>query len=373
MINTENNSRRNFLKKAGEATAVIAGVTVTGFSCTTADSVEKDKNNGGTVFKGRATSLADRIERVKIAAIGMQRYDWEQGTLAQAFLEYGDYEMTISLARAAIMRQENGRFSVLKGNGPITDCSSVGEAVLFSGTLTGDPMFKKAADEMLAVFKTSDHKDENGILYHTQEPTKWMMSDANYMLPPFLAACGEYQEAIKQIDGWRSYLYNDREKLYSHIWDCENNKFKREDFWGTGSGWSAAGFVRVIDMLPDSMMEDKKKLIGYVNDLLEGGLKYMREDGAFHDVVNNPDTFLEVNLSQMMAYTIFRGVAAGYVDSNLIEKAELMRKASNDRVDEYGYIHDVCGCPHFDRSYFSPEAQAFYILMESAARDLAKK
>lgn len=98
-----------------------------------------------------------------------------------------------------------------------------------------------------------------------------------------------------------------------------------------------------------------------------------RNDGAFYDVVNDPNAFLEVNISQMMAYTIFRGVADGYVDPGLIEKAELIRKASNDRADEYEYIHDVCGYPHFDRSYFSPEAQAFYILMESAARDLAKK
>ena len=143
MIISENNSRRNFLKKAGTATTVLAGVTATGFSCSTVDSKEKVKSNQGILFKGNPTSLADRIERVKIAAIGMQRYDWEQGTLAQAFLECGDYDMMISFARAAIMRQENGRFSVLKGNGPITDCSSVGKAVLFSGELTGDPMFKK--------------------------------------------------------------------------------------------------------------------------------------------------------------------------------------------------------------------------------------
>jgi tetratricopeptide (TPR) repeat protein len=51
----------------------------------------------------------------------------------------------------------------------------------------------------------------------------------------------------------------------------------------------------------------------------------------------------------------------------------LFRKGADDRVDELGYIHDVCGCPNFDRSYFSPEAQAFYLLMEAAANDYAGK
>ncbi len=364
-------SRRNFLKKAGGLS-----LGITGTSLLTACAISTDKKElkePGTLFIGKPVSLADRIERVKIATLGMQRYDWEQGTVAQAFLEMGELDLAISLARGAILRQEKGRFSVLKGNGPITDCASIGEVVLFAGNKTGDPIFRKGADEMLEVFHKSDHKTPEGILFHTQEPTKWMMSDANYMLPPFLAACGEYGEAIKQINGWRHYLYNEKEKLYSHIYDYPNQNFKREDFWGTGSGWSASGFTRVIKMLPESMAEEKKKLIGYTKDLIEGCLKYMSADGTFHDVINNPDTFIEVNLSQMLAYSIFRGVKAGYLEQRYIEKAELMRKAANDRVDELGYIHDVCGCPNFDRSYFSPEAQAFYLLMEAAVKDYEKE
>jgi rhamnogalacturonyl hydrolase YesR len=197
------------------------------------------------------------------------------------------------------------------------------------------------------------------------------MSDANYMLPPFLAASGDYKEAIRQIDGWRKYLYSADEHLYYHIYDCESNSFKRKEFWGGGNGWTAAGFCRVIKMLPESMQEEKRKLIGYTKDLIDGCLKYMNPDGTFHDVINKPDTFIEVNLSQMLAYSIFRAVKAGFLEKSYIEKAELMRKAANERIDEFGYIHDVCGCPGFDRSYFSPEAQAFYLMMEAAAKDFS--
>ena len=330
---------------------------------------QKVKTRTGGLFIGKPLSVADRIERVKTAALGMQRYDWEQGTIGQALMETGENDLAISFARGAILRQEKGRFSVLKGNGPITDCSSIGEVVLFASRVTGDPMFKRSADEMLEVFRKSDHKTPEGILFHTQEPARWIMSDANYMLPPFLAACGEYAEAIKQIDGWRRYIYNDEKRLYSHIYDYENSTFRRQDFWGTGNGWSAAGFCRVIKMLPDIMQEEKKKLISYTKDLIDGCLDYMNSDGTFHDVIDKPDTFIEVNLSQMLAYSIYRGVSQGFLGRSYIPKADLMRKAANDRVDEYGYVHDVCGCPNFDRSYYSPEAQAFYLLMEGAARD----
>ena len=271
------------------------------------------------------------------------------------------------------MRQVEGRFSVIKGNMPITDCASIGEAVLFSGRLTGDPIFNKGAEAMLEVIKNTEHKNEEGIIYHTQEPAKYIMSDAFYMLPPFLAAAGQFDEALKQSEGYRKYLFNKKERLYSHIWDGPNKKFIREDFWGVGNGWTAAGLTRVIKHLPDNRTEDKKRLIDYVKEVVDSCLNYICEDGLFHNVINNPETFTEVNLSQMMSYTIYRGVAAGYLESTYLAKAEKMRKAASEHVDHLGYVQDVCGVPNFDRPYVAPEGQAFYLLMESAAKDLYKK
>jgi len=369
-----NNSRRNFLKNTGAISLGLAGLTTSVISCQTIGIAQEfPKKKKGNLFSGEPTSLQDRISRVLTATIGMQRFNWEQGTVAQALLEMGEYDLVVSFARAAIMRQMEGRFSVIAGNNPINDCSSIGEAVLFAGKLTGDPIFLKGANEMLKVIKNTPHKNEEGIIYHTQEPTKYIMSDAFYMLPPFLAAAGEFEEALKQIEGFRKYLYHKQDQLYSHMWDGPNNRFEREDFWGVGNGWTASGLTRVIKLLPESRMEDKKRLIDYVKELVDGCLKYLCEDGLFHNVINKPETFKEVNLSQMLSYTIFRGVAAGYLEAGYIVQAEKMRKAANEQVDYLGYVQNVCGVPNFDRPYVAPEGQAFFLLMETAAKDLAKK
>jgi unsaturated rhamnogalacturonyl hydrolase len=368
------NSRRNFLKKTGAISLGLTGMTAGVISSQTNSMIrDYQEKKSGNLFKGKPASLQDRIGRVLVAAIGMQRYNWEQGTVAQALLEMGEYDLVVSFARAAIMRQEEGRFSVIGGNMPVNDCSSIGEAVLFSGKLTGDPVFMKGAGDMLEVIKTTTHRNSEGIIYHTQEPAKYIMSDAFYMLPPFLAAAGEYDEALKQIEGYRKYLYHAHEQLYSHIWDGPNNKFEREDFWGVGNGWAAAGLTRVIKLLPGSRTEDKKRLIVYVREVVDGCLKYLRSDGRFHNVIDKTDTFPEVNLSQMISYTIFRGVKSGYLESGYLEKAKKMREAANEQVDNMGYVQNVCGVPGFDRSYVAPEGQAFYLLMETAAKDLNKK
>jgi hypothetical protein len=121
MINSDNRSRRNFIKKAGGLSVGLAGTSLlTG--CTTSE-VKTEIIKPGTLFSGKPVSNEDRIERVKTAALGMQRYDWEQGTVGQALLEMGEPDLAISFARGAIMRQEKGRFSIMKGNGPITDWS----------------------------------------------------------------------------------------------------------------------------------------------------------------------------------------------------------------------------------------------------------
>lgn len=369
MNSNHSNSRRSFLKTAGSVSLGVAGMTAMAASVPS----EGKETKQGQLFVKEIAGVKDRVERVKIATLGMQRYDWEQGTVAQAFLEMGELDLAISFARGAILRQEKGRFSVLKGNGPINDCASVGEVVLFAGKHTGDPLFQKGANEMLEVIRTTTHKSSDGVIYHTQEPQKGIWSDATYMLPPFLVAAGEYKEAIKQLEGYRKYLYNAQDKLYSHMWDDEKKVLNRADYWGVGNGWSAAGMTRIIKMLPDTMSAEKKLLIGYTKDVIDGCLKYLRPDGLFHDVVNKPETFIETNLGQMLCYSIFRGVAEGYLDASYLKAAEVMRKAANDKVDKLGYVHDVCGVPTFDKPYFAPEGQAFYLLMETAAADLAKK
>lgn len=98
----------------------------------------------------------------------------------------------------------------------------------------------------------------------------------------------------------------------------------------------------------------------------------MRPDGFFYDVVDDPSTFVETNLSQMTAYTIYRGIKDGWLDVKYKEKADLMRAAAKSRQDEFGFVQNVCGAPHFDKPGISPEGQAFFLLMENAAEGKEK-
>ncbi len=314
----------------------------------------------------------ERIEKVKKALLAMQRHSWEQGVAAQAFLEQGDMDTVVLMAREAVVRQiADGRLAVMDHAAAVTDPAGNGEPLLAAARLTGDVRLSDAARKMLDWLLNKAPRGSDGILYHLNDRTEvWV--DSLYMAPPFLAASGCHDEAVKQIKAFRKVLFDPEKKLFSHMWDDARKTYTRKDFWGVGNGWALAGMTRVIGHLPPSMAAEKEMLTGFVKEGVDGSLAYMREDGLFHDVVDNPDTFVETNFSQMLAYTLYRGMAGRWLPESCLKYAERLREAANSKVDQCGYVQGVCASPSFDYPGTAAEGQAFYLLMEAAANDYYK-
>lgn len=350
-------NRKSFLK-----IIPLAGVILS-FKSNLIFSKSREKNQN--LFKDKST-----LEKVKLAMLSMQRATWEQGVAMQAMLESGEEELVILMAKDAVLRQSpDGRLAMLGEEFALSDACSPGEAVLWAAQKTGDETLMNGFNKLLDYILNKAPRNKEGIIYHfTNIPQIW--SDFNYMLPPFLAVAKKYEEAVKQIEGTFSYLWNPDKKLLSHMWDCEKNEFARKECWGVGNGWSAAGLTRVINMLPNSMMKEKNKLINYVKDIIDGCLAHIREDGLFHNIVDDPNSFIETNLSQMLAYTIYRGIKSGWLDKSYKMYADKMRTAAHSKVDNLGLVQGVCGSPEFDHPGTATEGQAFFILMEAAYRDL---
>jgi unsaturated rhamnogalacturonyl hydrolase len=307
------------------------------------------------------------VEKVRQAALCMQRKDWEQGVVAQAFLEAGNDEMTIRMARASLIyANDEGRPAVL-GDSGLIDCSMLGEALWRAAELTGDPALKTAEQRLREHILKHAARTADGTLYHARNQI-WV--DSYNCASPYLAATGNNDEALKQIEGLRKRLWNPEKKLFSHIWDEGGQKFVDKAFWGVGNGWAAVGMTRVIRALPADRQADKERLVGQLRELLDGCLAYQRSDGLFHNVVDQPDSFVEVNLGQMLAYSIYTGIGGGWLLEDYRKAADRMRSAARAKVDKYGFVQDVCGAPIFGSPGIAPEGQAFFLLMETAYKKL---
>jgi rhamnogalacturonyl hydrolase YesR len=311
---------------------------------------------------------AETIAKVRDAMLCMQRHSWEQGVCAQALLELKDDKMVVLFAHDALVRQlEDGRMAAIGGDGSIVDAAANGEAALVAAMLTGEKRYSVAADRMVEWLLKPENRNPDGIIYHrTDSRQVWV--DSFYMAPPFLAAAGHYTEAIAQIDGFRRLLWNGDTKLFSHIWDDSRQVFERKAFWGVGNGWAVTGMIRVAAFLPDQFKLQRTRILGYARETIGECLKYQRSDGLFHDVLDDPQSFVETNSAQMFAYGIFRLAALGEIDSSWLDLAQRMREAARAKVDSWGLVQGVCGAPRFDGPGTAPEGQAFFLLMEAAAR-----
>jgi rhamnogalacturonyl hydrolase YesR len=302
--------------------------------------------------------------------MAMQRRDWEQGILAQALLEAGDWQRLILLAKGAIVQSvPDGRIAVVVTGGP-TDPAMGGEAYWRAAERTDDVGMKEAVLGLLEYLRQGAPRKSDGILYHVfGGPEMW--SDGFNCAPPFFAAMGLYDEAIAQIDGYWRRLWDPDSRLLAHIWDDGARRLKRADLWGVGNGWAAAGLTRVIRSLPPGRDEDRARLAAMAVELVDGCLAWQRADGLFHNVIDRPETFVETNLAQMLACAIYEGIAGGWLPASYRAAADRMRAAARAKMDDFGFVQGVCGAPNFERPGIATEGQAFCILMESAGRKLA--
>lgn len=311
-----------------------------------------------------------KLLKAKLALLSMQRHSWEQGVAMQAFYEQGDEETVIAMAKeAAYRRVEDGRVAILGTMDAVTDPCSAGEGMLYAAKITGDPDLMQASEKLLNWALKDAPRNSEGIVYHlVSAPQFWV--DSMYMLPPYLAAAGYFDEAMKQIRGYWKVLFNKEKKLMSHIWDDGKKVYARSDFWGVGNGWAMAGLARVADLLPEDREQDKKELIDMTETLICSVSQYIGEDGLSHDVLDDPSSFVETNLPQMLSYTIYRGINSGWLDKKWKTLADRCRDAADNKMDEYGLIQGVCGAPEFNKPGVAPEGQAFYLLMEAASEKI---
>lgn len=317
--------------------------------------------------------MKSRIESVKTAMLAVQRYPWEQGVCAQALWEMGDVPAAVAMAHDAVLRQrEDGRLAVINDNIAVTDPAANGEVVWHAYEITGREFYRKGAQRMLDYLLNRAPRTDRGVICHNEisfqegfSPRQvWV--DSIYMAPPFLAVMGEYDEALRQIEGYVDCLRDDSTGLLFHIYDAGTKRFVRRRLWATGNGWALMGIGRVIDScLEAGRTEIAGRLIRIATEILEAMLRYQLPDGRFLDILDDKESFAEGTGAMMMAAFVYRGMTGGWLDGHYACHADAVFNTMDYYVDEYGIIHEVCGCPHFTDPGTSAESMAAYLMMHA--------
>lgn len=327
--------------------------------------------------------MLSKQERVMHAMLAVQRHPWEQGVCAQALLECREKGLVVAMAHEAVTRQlPDGRLAAPNPTPAVTDPASNGEAVLRAWKITGDETYLQACRRMLNYLLEKAPRTDDGVILHNEVSfyegysARQLWVDSVYMAPPFLAATGMIDEAVRQIEGYFRYLRDPETGLLRHIYDEGTKRFVRPHLWATGNGWALMGLARVIAEADRRLLHEseeirvrmhghRKKLIALARPLIDAMLKYRLADGRFRDILDDESSFPEGTAAMMLAATIYRGVCDDWLDGKYLQYADLIRKTMEAYVDDYGIIHEVCGCPDFVKTGTSAESMAAYLMMHA--------
>ncbi|HEX8095226.1 glycoside hydrolase family 88 protein [Jatrophihabitans sp.] len=318
-------------------------------------------------------ALADDQRRVLTALLAMQRQSWEQGVTGHALLDLGRHDLLRPMARDAVLRQlPDGRLAEIDSQGLVNSAAN-GEAVRWAAQDSGEPAPAEALDRQLRWLRQDCPRADDGTLFHLAGGRE-VWSDTVYMVVPLLAAVGDVDGAHLQLAGHRRRLFDPRRRLYAARWDEDSRQLSLPALWGTGNGWVVAGIARALRHLKGdtSGADFERDAAEHAREVIDACLSYRRPDGLFHDVLDDPSTFVEANLGQMLAYAIFTGVADGWLPAAYAETAGSLLVCARERLDADGLVTGVCGAPHFDRPGISAEAQAFFLLASAAAQRLVR-
>jgi unsaturated rhamnogalacturonyl hydrolase len=298
--------------------------------------------------------------RVLQALLAMQRHSWEQGVASHACLDLGLTELAAVMAADAVTRQRDWGGLGEMGDDGVMNGPANGEAVL---AVDDRAALDRQLDWLLAVAPRA----QDGTLFHMRG-SREVWADTVYMTVPLLGLTGHLDLAKAQLDGHRRRLHDPSSGLYAARWDEDAGRLNAPQHWGTGSGWVVAGIARAISHVG---LEPLGPEAAHAREVIDACLPLRCGSGLFHDVVDDPATFEEANLGQMLAYAIFRGIRDGWLPETYRDAAHSLLATAREHIGPYGVISPVCGAPTFDRPGHSAEAQAFFLLASAAARKLS--
>ncbi len=247
-----------------------------------------------------------------------------------------------------------GIHNLLTSIDSLDDCGSFASMMLEVNKCVGLKDVKKVADYVGDYIFNHQARLEDGtffrkeMMHHFHNQTMW--ADDLYMSVPFLVRYYQFtgdqkyiDDAANQFFGFKKRLFMPEENIMSHVYDFKYDT-KTNVPWGRGNGWVVFSMTELLEALPENHPKEKE-LVEFLNTLCEGYLKLQDEDGMWHQVLNDWESYPETSCTSMFIYAFSRGIRFGWLKNpekyvKAIYKAwEAISKIS---VDHAGNVYGVC-------------------------------
>lgn len=266
-------------------------------------------------------------------ALGKQEYISYFIDSINLICEYYDYVQYDKLSfGVSTMLCSSTRLTDIIAIGPI------GMAVCEYVRLTDRKNGKKLINVLENALSLVPHSEE-GIVRRV----KYFTTDDMFMTVPFFARLGGkyFEDAVKQVKGTYKYLYMKEKKIFSHIYFKDTEKANGVP-WCRGNGWAMLSLSELLMYMPKEHPE-RKAILDIYRDFAEGLLNYQGENGMWHQIMDEPETFEESSGTGMFIVAMARGVKNGWLSRDIVPKLwKAWNRLSEICIDDDGNVLGIC-------------------------------
>lgn len=261
-------------------------------------------------------------------------------------------------------------------------------------TLMDLPSVEKLALEWMQwVENECPRTDENGIQHVTSGNTSkfelnlhdqeiWI--DTLFMVVLFIAKMGKTyikpawtNEAAYQFALHIKHIYSPENSLFFHGYDFKNRNNFSEAHWCRGNSWFTLAAPEFIELMQDELPAESRELIlGTYKAQVDKLVDLQNENGLWHTLLDDPDSYTEVSGSAAIAAGMLKGIRLGLLDSGYLAPCRKAVAAVLSNIAEDGTVLNVsAGTPicetkeAYKKIVFAPTAygQALVIVLLAEA------
>ncbi|MEJ8305052.1 glycoside hydrolase family 88/105 protein [Saccharibacillus sacchari] len=288
-------------------------------------------------------------ETAPIGIISMENWEWPQGVglfaLHGYYRETGDRRLLDFLTDWFDARIAEG----LPDKNVNTMCPML--TLTYLAEETGRPDYLDLCREWLDYVLNEMPRTEEGGLQHevtgsANEGQLW--DDTLYMTVLFVARMGVLlrdeiciQESVRQFLVHLKYLTDPSTGLFFHGWTFhEGGHHFAKALWARGNCWYTAGLVDYLDMikLPEGV---RGFLLSSLRRQANKLLELQSAEGAWHTLLNEPESYLETSATAAFAYGLLKGYRRGYLNESDRDAALRALDYVLTQIDGDGVVHGV--------------------------------
>jgi len=189
-------------------------------------------------------------------------------------------------------------------------------------------------------------------IYTRTTPVKYTTwADDLFMGIPFLVQAAQFSDdpleskaflddAAHQVLEFNTQVWDDEAELYMHA-RYHGNPDKLPH-WSRCNGWACWAMTEVLAQLPQDHV-DFPSILAHFQRHCASLLRFQDEGGLWPNVLDRPDSALEVSGSAIFVMCMARGVMRGWLEDDRFRSAAFKGwNALESRIENDGTVRDIC-------------------------------